>query len=760
MMNTPTPLVLKPDELPDWMRRARLGFDWGLLIVAAMVVLVGWPFIVTPSLPQTNSSENYVYRTALYATALREGTFYPRWSANSLWGYGAPIPNFYPPLPAYTSALIQIVFTDDPVNAVRCSYLLGLLIGGCSLYLLVMRRSGAPAGILSALLFVSSPYMGLIGPHVLGDLQGVLATSLISLLLWCADSCFLRRRWYDPMILSFVAAGLCMTSPGGFLVGLVITLCWSLWQQRQERTYQAIRWVAIGLLLGIGVSSIYWIPAFLEAHEVRWYPLNLGMEFQLSPLELLQPLRQLDPVELVPSPQTTLGIPLLFMSIFGSLIQWRYQRRPGYPILCTALMVGGVLLGMLMLPNVIWILGVLSFLGAIAGSGILSNLAKGSTRQRVVTAGSIVLIWVGNAPVWLPRPEPVPFPVVTPLSELRYQLQGYGIATLARGEWLPSRIDPALGPDRWLIEGYEVGNINKIRPGITEVSLLNHSSQRDNFQIIRVGTNGITPVLTNFFPGWQALVNGVQLPLSENTSTGQLNITLSRSFEGSNLTLSLVATDVQWASSQVSLCTALIAIIWAIRRFRKRPISKFYDLPLLNHAEVRLICLPLAWFALLIVLFTLHALEPPQTVRPGYSLEGSFRTEFRSDSGLQLYAFRVPDAQRQAGNSADVMLYWRTQQFLQENYQVRIHLVNTVDGSVWANVTRQSPGYYPTRRWNTQQYISDRYRLVLPATMPVGNYQIQVEVCDARCSQNLNFYAPNGDSLGQGIILPTLLVIE
>jgi 4-amino-4-deoxy-L-arabinose transferase-like glycosyltransferase len=760
-MTTMTPsLVLNPQELPDWMRRARLGFDWGLLIVAIMAVLVGWPFITTSSLPQTNSNENYVYRTALYATALREGSFYPRWSGNSLWGYGAPIPNFYPPLPAYTSALIQIAFTDNPITAVRYSHLLGLLIGGCSLYLLVMRRSGAPAGVIAALLFVSSPYMGMIGPHVLGDLQGVLATSLTCLLLWCVDSCFLRRRWYDPMVLSFAAAGLCMTSPGAFVVGLVIAICWSVWHQQRELTRQALHWVLSGLVLGIGISSLYWIPALLEAQEVQWFSLNTITEFRLSWLELVQPLRQVDPSELVTSPQFTLGVPIVIASIVGSLLDWRQHRRLGYHAFCGGMLCVGVLVGVLMLPNQTWLVGILALLGAIAGGGILSTPATGNSTQRIVAAASIVLIWVGNAPIWLPRAEPAPFPNVTPLSELRYELQGYGIAVLARGEWLPSRIDPALGPDRWLIEGYEVGNISKIRPGITEVSLLSHSNQRDDFQIIRVGTNGTTPVLTNFFPGWQASANGVPLLLSENISTGQVNIALNRSLEGSNLTLALGQTTVQGASSQVSLCAALIAVIWAMRRFRKRPTSKFYDLPLLSKAEVRLIALPLACFALVILLFTVRIIEPPQTVRPGYGLDNSFRTEFRSDSGLQLYAFRVPDTQPGATESAELTLYWRAQQFLQENYQVEIRLVNTVDGSTWASTNRPSPGYYPTRRWNTQQYVRDHYRMTLPATMPTGNYQIQITVCDERCDQSLNFYAPNGDSLGDVIVLPTLLVLE
>jgi hypothetical protein len=84
------------------MRRARRGLDWGILLVFVMALTVSCPFIFNADLPYTNANENYVFRTADYAKAIQQGWLYPRWSPNVLGGYGAPIPNFYPPLPAYS----------------------------------------------------------------------------------------------------------------------------------------------------------------------------------------------------------------------------------------------------------------------------------------------------------------------------------------------------------------------------------------------------------------------------------------------------------------------------------------------------------------------------------------------------------------------------------------------------------------------------------------------------------------------------------
>src|SRR5262245_4284561 len=118
-----TTIEILPQDLPDWMRRARQGIDWGLLLVVGFSLTIAMPFFAQSDLPHTNASENYVYRAADYAAALREGRLYPRWSANVFGGYGAPIPEYYPPGAGYLAALIQVLFTDDPILAVRMVYI-------------------------------------------------------------------------------------------------------------------------------------------------------------------------------------------------------------------------------------------------------------------------------------------------------------------------------------------------------------------------------------------------------------------------------------------------------------------------------------------------------------------------------------------------------------------------------------------------------------------------------------------------------------
>src|SRR5262245_60973087 len=71
-------------ELPDWMRLAQRGVDWGFLLVLIMCLIVSAPFAIRSELPHNNANENYVYRTNDYAESIQEGSLYPRWSPNVL----------------------------------------------------------------------------------------------------------------------------------------------------------------------------------------------------------------------------------------------------------------------------------------------------------------------------------------------------------------------------------------------------------------------------------------------------------------------------------------------------------------------------------------------------------------------------------------------------------------------------------------------------------------------------------------------------
>ena len=112
-----TTIEVLSKDWPDWMRQARQGIDWGIVLIFAFSLTIAMPFLARNYLSHTNASENYVYRSADYAAALQEGRLYPRWSANAFGGYGAPIPHYLPPGAGYAAAVIQVLFEYEDAGA-------------------------------------------------------------------------------------------------------------------------------------------------------------------------------------------------------------------------------------------------------------------------------------------------------------------------------------------------------------------------------------------------------------------------------------------------------------------------------------------------------------------------------------------------------------------------------------------------------------------------------------------------------------------
>jgi hypothetical protein len=172
----------------------------------------------------------------------------------------------------------------------------------------------------------------------------------------------------------------------------------------------------------------------------------------------------------------------------------------------------------------------------------------------------------------------------------------------------------------------------------------------------------------------------------------------------------------------------------------------------------------LASVTLIIFLFNRPDLPLSLRVQPGFELQNSITIQNRTDSGLNLLAFRLNKNQYHAGDTFDLTLYWQAQRFMAENYKVGVQLVNNQDGSIGSATTLHYPGNYPTQRWKSGLYVSDDYQIALPQQMKPGNYQINIGVfrCDPDCiaDNQVTFFNMNGQILGTDLTLPTLITVS
>ncbi len=760
---------LPSHELPDWMRRAQRGVDWGFLLVLALCIIVSAPFLFRSELPHNNANENYVYRTNDYAVSIEEGWLYPRWSPNVLGGYGAPIPSFYPPAPAYGAAILQILLTNNAVSAVRLLYVLATCIAGIAVYALVMRHSGATAGILAAMLYIYSPFISLVIPHVQGDLTSMLVLALAPALLWATDRLTSAHQPQNMTLVALFTAGLCLTSLKEAAIICLLALAFAIWQFKQKPKKRTFIQFMAAMGLGFLLAGFYWIPAWLEQSVIHWQPNIVGETLTLRLGELITPFRAIDLAEMMSHPQLTLGIITLLFAVGGGLTHIFIKRKFDFGIffLVSGLLITGI--AVFILPHQTWLLGLLILCYSIVGSDVLLIRAKLSARlQRLLLPILMIGIWIGSTAIWLPPPSTQSFGSADGAAQVDYEQRGYGIAVLPAGEDIPSTLPEKVTLNRYLIDSYKSGNINKLAPsqmmGSVQASPLSHFTHGDQFQLRQVGSPITLNFLTAYFPGWQATVSGQRMNLQPNPDTGLIQVDLPAiNSPNPELLIMLGSTNIRLGGWLVSGLTLLIMIVvtWGkFRTLRKNPLE---DLDLLKRDEARLIALPVGCFGLVALLILIPNPFFKITQQSHSNMSNSFITTIRSTTGLTLSSFRLTQNVYAAADDFEITLFWQTQRFLAENYQVKLFLQNNSFGSHWNETPLRNPGYYPTRRWNTTQYLSDKYEFRLNETITPGNYQIHIQAydCSITCDEStrLEFFNPDAQPLGADVILPTLITI-
>lgn len=771
--------TLPLETLPVWMRRAQRSTDWGALLALLFSFALALPFLLQPTLPNTNGVENFAFRTADYVEALREGVLYPRWSPHALTGYGAPIPHYYPPAAPYSAALLHIIFTGDTLQAVQIVFALAYCIAGLTVYALVKRRSGGAAGLIACLLYTGSPYVAQTVPHILGDLSGMLGLALLPALLWSADRVLLRSRPFDLLLAAGMLAALILSDARYALAGLMLTGLLAACQMICEPSR---RWLVLGaaLLLGAGLASFFWLPALLEREAITWLPGDFPSIDRLSLSEIFAPLRRIDPAEMTPTPHFTLGISgWVALSAGVTLIaqQFRLRQRAAAPPTArqhrstTAFHTFFLTTGMLILasavfalPTETWLIGVATLCIAVAGSGALAHLLQQLPKRwyRLALPALLVALNVIAVPVWLIPLRGDAIQSVTPERQIEYELNGFGVGVLPPGADIPTTLTADLPPNRALLRSYQTGRILKINNqqigGRAQIGVIDHTSHSDLFQV-ETFTNTTLNVLTAYFPGWRAVLDDLPVGVGRSPASGLLRVSIAAGRSG-ELRLSLEDTPLRSGAWLISLAALGIIGVATVGRMRRNR-ETYDDIALLDLAEARLIGLVAAMFIVALI-FMLR--QPQVFPQPGFGVSGRTALNYRSDVGLEALAFHFERREYRPGDTVEVTIYWRALRSLTENYRVRAALVRFDPGLVLPHTPLRHPGGYPTRRWALNRYVTDPYRLPTDAAFLPGQYLVALEVfgCNPTCAPATRptFFDQNGVEAGQVFVLPTFITIQ
>jgi hypothetical protein len=267
-------------------------FDPYLLLVVLFSLFPIAP-LLQPGYPwDAHDARHSVYFLFEFDRGIQDGILYPRWQPDFAFGYGYPFFNIYGPLSTCAAEALYLLgfgFT----GAVKMVFALSVVCAGLAMYGFVKQVLGRQAALVAAVAYMVIPYR-LVDLYVRAALAESVAYVFVPLVLWGVWATIHRPRLANILGLAFAYAALMLTSP---LVTLLLTLILVFYiaylalarlndQQpwRQMSRESLLPWLghlghvllppAAGLILGLGFSAFFALPAMTENRFVRvdqWY---------------------------------------------------------------------------------------------------------------------------------------------------------------------------------------------------------------------------------------------------------------------------------------------------------------------------------------------------------------------------------------------------------------------------------------------------------------------------------------------------------
>jgi len=270
--------------IQDKLRRC----DTNLILVLALSVFAIAPLFQPGFFWGAHDARHSVYFLYEFDRSIQDGILYPRWSPDITFGYGYPLFNIYGPLAFYLAEAFHLLGVDL-LWAIKMVFATSFVLSGLTMYLFVRRLMGGWAGLIAGLVYVYVPYH--IGDiYVRGAFAESVALVFFPLILWTFYETVESPRplalaggalSYSGLVFSHNGL-LLLFSPflGFYLVFLVVSRAWQDAQQSGPSTRRVWAplaramgrrcWAPLAaLLLGLGLSALFWLPMALEFKYVR-----------------------------------------------------------------------------------------------------------------------------------------------------------------------------------------------------------------------------------------------------------------------------------------------------------------------------------------------------------------------------------------------------------------------------------------------------------------------------------------------------------
>lgn len=191
----------------------------------------------------------HVFRLQQLDKCFHDGQIPCRYVPDAGMGYSYPLFNFYSPLPYIIGEIFHLV-GFSLIDSIKIVFIITSFIRPVGIFLLSSFLFGSTGGLISAIIFSLAPYQA-VNSYVRGAIAENLALTILPFVFWS----ILKEKFF---LFSIFVAAISLTHNLTLFYSLPIILLVILIRRQQ------IKKSLIHLILGLGISAFFIIPAFFE----------------------------------------------------------------------------------------------------------------------------------------------------------------------------------------------------------------------------------------------------------------------------------------------------------------------------------------------------------------------------------------------------------------------------------------------------------------------------------------------------------------
>lgn len=535
-----------------------------LVLVALLSLLPLISIFITPDLPHTHDGAVHLPRMAAYFKALRDFHFPPRWAGDINYGYGLPLFNFIYHTPYVISSLF-IALGVSLVMTFKLVMSLSFVFAGIFMYCFAKTFfKNEKAAFLVAIFYQFAPFR-LVELLMRGSFGELYTYTFLPLALWSL-ALFFKDSRLRHVVFAAISTGLLIVSHNSISLmffGVLGLFVFVFGPNHRLRLFGML-----ALLLGLFISSFYWLPAIAE-HRYTYGDLFMKDTFRthfppLYQLILPNPLNMPSlRTSVIPTQIGIFHVLALFWAIW--LILRNKNVRDRYVFIFSIIITFGALFLMSKISIPLWeriaflrqfqfswrLLSLMTVASAMAAVGLLSlPLFK----KRLSFGILIFFVVVSTMYYWKPAEG---YDKITGEG----QFWNYPLNTTYFGE---TDVIWSAGP----AQKYPPAPVEVIS-GSATISDFTKKTQWHSYTVIANNDARLVDH-TQYFPGWRVYVDNIKVPIQFQDANWRGQITYAVPKGQHNIRVAFEETPIRIVSDVVSAATLVLAmlslVLWPDRK--------------------------------------------------------------------------------------------------------------------------------------------------------------------------------------------------